>query len=754
MEHLTISKKFEKQLQTLPEGKERIDVLNEYAFEIRRTDTKRAFELSEEALKLLEKISYPKGMADALRTMGFCYWLFTNYYVALTKSLDALKFYQRINNQKGQADTMNTIAKVYTALRDYENANKFFQNCIRLTKETGDREGQALTLSNTGDMYMKKGDFLTALDYFKKSISVVPDDSIEIRGLVFYNIGEVYFHLGDNKNSMEYLKKSIFLTEKIKYDLITTANLCVQGKIFIKQKETDKAITALKRAIKIAEEIDSKLDIYQAQLALAEAYEQQKDFQSAFQMYKAYHKILEEVLNQDNVQKIKNIQFEQETEAIQREKEMERKKNVELEVAYKKIQQTAVELERLSIVASKTNNVVLILDANGEVEWVNEAFVRLNGITLEDLKKQKGKTIYEISNNPQVRNIIQTAIREKKLVVYESLNITNDGRKIWESSNITPIFKDDGTLHKLVVIDIDVTERKLAEEIIQKKNKDITDSINYARRIQQAILPSNDLIFQTLNDSFILYKPKDIVSGDFYFFAEKKGKVIIGAVDCTGHGVPGAFMSLIGNELLNQIVVEKEITTPSEILNQLNENIKIALKQYDEDAGSKDGMDVALCTIDLFGKRMEFAGAYRPLYLFRNQEIGVRSKTVDVAFENHSESLSSSFSQLPAPKPELTEIKGDKFPVAGYHLKKERLFTNHEISFQKGDTFYIFTDGFADQFGGPGKKKFMSRHFKELLLSIQHLSMKEQGAELEKQLENWKGDAMQMDDILVMGIRL
>lgn len=285
---------------------------------------------------------------------------------------------------------------------------------------------------------------------------------------------------------------------------------------------------------------------------------------------------------------------------------------------------------------------------------------------------------------------------------------------------------------------------------LKKKNKDILDSIMYAKRIQQAILPSNDLIFQTLRDSFIIYKPKDIVSGDFYFFTEKKEKVIIGAVDCTGHGVPGAFMSLIGNELLNQIVMEKGIIEPAAILNELNENLKTALRQYEQDTESRDGMDVALCMIDLFGQKLEFAGAYRPLYLVRKSAMPETVKLEN--FETLTQEPANQ--KLPTSNFLLEEIKGNRFPVAGFHLTKERIFENHCVNFQKGDTIYLFSDGYADQFGGlDGKTKFTTRRFRELLLSIQHLPMSEQGKILENKFHEWKGSTPQVDDVVIIGVR-
>jgi serine phosphatase RsbU (regulator of sigma subunit) len=253
------------------------------------------------------------------------------------------------------------------------------------------------------------------------------------------------------------------------------------------------------------------------------------------------------------------------------------------------------------------------------------------------------------------------------------------------------------------------------------KNKDITDSIVYARRIQEAILPPMDEIYAAMPQSFVLYMPKDIVSGDFYWFSHVEGKAIIAAADCTGHGVPGAFMSMIGHSLLNEIVNEKGIYSPDQILNKLREGIIDSLKQRGAEGESKDGMDIALCTIDVAKQEMQFAGANNPLYILRNGEI--------------------------------LETKGDKQPI-GIYMGQESPFTNHTFKLDQEDRVYIFSDGYADQFGGERGKKFMYKRFKELVMKIYEKDMQKQRDKLEYTIEQWRGDLEQLDDILVIGFKL
>ncbi len=258
------------------------------------------------------------------------------------------------------------------------------------------------------------------------------------------------------------------------------------------------------------------------------------------------------------------------------------------------------------------------------------------------------------------------------------------------------------------------------KDVIEIKNKEITDSLNYAKRIQSAILPDVKLIYKTLQQSFILYLPKDIVSGDFYAFAKKENKVLIAAADCTGHGVAGAFMSMIGSSLLNQIINEKNIIEPAPILDQLNAGIIHALKQKENE--SSYGMDISICTFDFNKNELLFAGANRPLWLIRNNE--------------------------------LHFYKSNKFPIGGLQVVSDEKFTQHVIPLQKNDAIYIFSDGYADQFGGVRGKKLMTRRFRETLLAIQNQTMEEQEKYLKEYFQNWKGNNEQVDDVLVIGIRV
>lgn len=257
------------------------------------------------------------------------------------------------------------------------------------------------------------------------------------------------------------------------------------------------------------------------------------------------------------------------------------------------------------------------------------------------------------------------------------------------------------------------------KKIIEEKNKDILDSIRYARRIQEAIMPEKDLLNFYFPEAFIFYQPKDIVSGDFYWFLEKYHKFFIAAVDCTGHGVPGAFMSVIGSNLLNQILNEYSILEPEAILDHLNFKVQTALKQ-DQNAETKDGMDIAFCSIDQENDLLQYAGANRPLWLVRNGEI--------------------------------IKYEAEKIPIGGGQFGGHS-YKGHTVPLLNGDIIYIFTDGIIDQFGGEQNKKYTSKRFADLILEICNEPLQVQYEKIQKSFNEWKGKEEQTDDVLVIGIK-
>jgi PAS domain S-box-containing protein len=406
-----------------------------------------------------------------------------------------------------------------------------------------------------------------------------------------------------------------------------------------------------------------------------------------------------------------------------------------------------IEKEKINYesIIDQANDAMLVVDiVDGKVHQCNPSACIMLGYTKVQLEQKSLFELQPVELLEKSSRMVADVWEQKGLIFSDIPFVTASGERLAVecSAKVAPY----GGRPAIVIYARDIRERlrleqeiNMQQEIIREKNKDITDSINYARRIQAAILPSEQEISDYLPDHFVLFRPKDIVSGDFYWFAHvtttipsdpvQKLITIIAAVDCTGHGVPGAFMSLVGSTLLNQTITDRNVNHPSDALNYLNRELKKTLRRQVDESSIRDGMDMTLCAIDTFNMKLEFSGANNPIYIIR--------------------------------KGELIELKGDKQAIGFDCDEKLTPFSNVVFDLEKGDAIYLFTDGYADQFGGIKGKKFKYRQFKELLLAVQSKPFAAQKIMLDSALEKWKGFPKpdgtiheQVDDILVIGVKI
>lgn len=331
---------------------------------------------------------------------------------------------------------------------------------------------------------------------------------------------------------------------------------------------------------------------------------------------------------------------------------------------------------------------------------------RADSLLIKERERSLNNAIIELNN-------------AKKLISIQKLQIETQRKFLWLTVCSLVLLSAF-----LFVFFFYYREKRTINILLNNQNKKITDSINYAKRIQQSILPAENEIQKILPRSFIFYQPRDIVSGDFYWFSKLEDKIIIAAVDCTGHGVPGAFMSLIGNTLLNEIVNEKHITDPAEILNRLHVSILKSLHQREGELQNQDGMEMSLCVIHNEKNTIEFAGAMNPVYIVKNGVVNVI-------------------------QPDTKGIGGMNTNQKGEEIE----FTTQKFSIEPNMSLYMFTDGYMDQFGGPKNKKFNAPMFKKMLLYLQVMEMEDQKNAMEEIMKNWRGDFRQIDDMLVIGIK-
>lgn len=394
-----------------------------------------------------------------------------------------------------------------------------------------------------------------------------------------------------------------------------------------------------------------------------------------------------------------------------------------------------IEKSNYESIIEQANDAMFVIDiVDGRVHQCNPSAANMLGYTKAELEK---KVLFELQPPELIEKSSSTVadVWEKKGLIFSDIPfITKSGATIPVecSAKVAPFAGRPA----IVIYARDITERLRLEkeihhqsEIIEEKNKDITASIEYSKRIQRSVFIEKDKIKEHAPESFILFKPRDIVSGDFYWFTGTHSAIqpenellVVAAVDCTGHGVPGAFMSIIGHTLLNRTVNNPEIATPADALNFINREIKKTLNQKAYEAAIRDGMDIALSVIDFKNLSLSFAGANNPLYIVRAGE--------------------------------LLELKATKQPITASSDTPPFPFTNETFALQKGDSIYLFTDGFADQFGGPKGKKFMYKRFREALIAVHHLTMEEQKKELYKIFLDWRGELEQVDDLLVIGIKV
>jgi PAS domain S-box-containing protein len=390
------------------------------------------------------------------------------------------------------------------------------------------------------------------------------------------------------------------------------------------------------------------------------------------------------------------------------------------------VRKVAEEAQRMSgemqALSENSPDMILRLSPDGKFFYANPVVEKITGIPRAGLKQKK---LSEVQFNPEIIKFFEEGIENVKLTKRkfegEKMLPTVEGKRIMQV-NVIPEFNKNHDVETVLFVAHDITQRKNIELEIEKKNKDITESINYAQRIQSAIIPDTKLIKQYIPNSFIFYTPRDVVSGDFPWFYVHDDSIYIAAVDCTGHGVPGALLSFIGYFLLNSIVDHDRTLTAGQVLDMLHNGVRRTLRQDADDASARDGMDIALCRINYKKKELQFAGAHRPLYHLSGDN--------------------------------LVEYKGNSKAIGGIPPRRseEEDFKNYIINYKPGDRIYFFSDGLPDQIGGDSGRKYQARRIRDAVIKYQNLTMDEIEKFFKEDFKDWKGDQKQIDDVLLVGI--
>ncbi len=583
------------------------------------------------------------------------------YDVALDYLQKALPIFEEFNSYRGIAAVTNSMGVIYFTQELYEKALEVDFDHLEKSRQIGDQREIANALNNIGNVYNKLAeDSLKFLfgGNFQDSVKIEPTNK--------------YLDLFDE--ALKYYNEAISAREKLEDQQGLISPIMNIGIIYINSGKPVMALAPLERALELNKEINDKASQATIYLLLGEVY-------LSFENYNTSLDYLDNALE------------------------------LALETDIKEIVMKIY--EKLSEIYQKRNNYTQSLK-----------YYKLYFSCFEEFNREKRqKSIADM----QVKYETEATEKENALLQAESELADTKLKQTRIILFITILAIGVFIAMMLQLIRQNNLKKKANRELAQKNSliteqkKEITDSIQYASRIQTAMLPPGDYVDNLMPERFILYMPRDIVSGDYYYINEKDGKVICVAADCTGHGVPGAFMSMLGIAFLNEIISKNIELHTDQILGELRNHVITSLHQTGKEGESQDGMDLAIYILDKKTNKIEFSGANNSLLIYRNGE--------------------------------MIEAKADKMPI-GIHTRHKKPFTRHSLDLQKGDMIYTFSDGYPDQFGGPKQKKFMIRNFKKMLLDIHKKSMDEQLQIMEKTLSDWMVETEQVDDILVIGVRI
>ena len=636
-----------------------------------------ALQKYEASLKIRSEIADKQGMASTYNNIGSLHRTRGNYVLAIENFQKSLKLKEEIGDMKGVANSYIGIGNILREQNEYAQAMEYYQKSLEIREGLGDKKQIANSLMAIGNIYSLTKEYNSAIDVYNKCLTMMEalgDNSG--KASIWNNLGVIYQEQLDYEKALDFYLKSLQVREDLRDWMGVSTNLINLSVIYEKKRDAPMALNYAKRALSLALEIDADRQKRDAYGTMYAAYKLAKDYKNALEMHESFVAFRDKLANEDNQKSIIRLQYQYEMDKQAAEDSVARAELIKLIDAQEQARK-AEELKR---------------DAEADARR-KEKYMLYGGISL----------LFVLA-----------------LLIFNRFRLAKRKNRIIQDQQwITEIQKEQ----------------------IETKHKEITDSIRYAKRIQDAILPSMAEMNVALRDGFVLFLPKDVVAGDFYWMEmvdvdTAQPTVFVAAADCTGHGVPGALVSVVCSNALSKALLEENIRDPGKLLDRTRELIIQRFARSGEDV--VDGMDISLVALasrpvepDNY-LALQWAGANNPLWIIRNGHGGVT---------------------------ELVEVRPDKQPIGKYSNAKP--FAAHHIDLQPGDTFYLFTDGFQDQFGGvnpqsdrPAGKKFKAANLKALLLSIQHESMDKQKELLVQAFNDWRGDMEQVDDVCIIGVRV
>jgi len=707
-----------------------------------KSSPQKAIEYGKTGLKLAQKIEDNKGISNLSNNIGVVNYLQGNFAEALDYYRISLETAIKLKDTLSIAKSYNNIGVVYYNISAYDEAVDYYNKSYNIREQINDTLGMAKILNNIGSVLYEKGDNGKALEYFFKALDIKEKTKdFDSKAQTLSNIGSIYEDRKQYEDALYFYEKALKIYQESgnKVGIASTINQI--GSYFYLKKEYDKAIEYYEKAKLIAIEIEDSKRLATLEGSIAEVYVAKKEYDNAIKSFEKAKKIYENLGSFNNIVKYnleiakvynlkkqpqKAIPFLNSSDSLM-DKIDGLRMEYQLYNTYYKTRKLLGDYKKAldyhekyfavhdSIFSENSETQVAnlqILFETGKKEKEIKLLTLDKEIADQKMKEQRLKNQIYLLGVVGLFVIIFFIIRSN--MIRKKVNIALNEKNVEINQQKEEII----TQNEALILQKEEILTQKAE--IENSHSKITASITYASRIQTAMLPSDEIFKNCFSDYFVLFKPREQVSGDFYYVKKIRNYTIFAVADCTGHGVPGAFVSMLGISLLNEIVKNQEIRKASEVLNSLRTHVKNSLKQTGKIKESKDGMDIALCVYDKEKNILEYAGANNHLYIVENNQLKV--------------------------------YKADHQPIGIYI--KEQNFNNNIIKINKNDTLYLFSDGYYDQFNGKTDEKFKTKRFKKLLMSVSNKPMPEQKQILNTEFENWKGNTQQIDDVLIMAVKL
>jgi serine phosphatase RsbU (regulator of sigma subunit)/tetratricopeptide (TPR) repeat protein len=641
-------------------------------------DWEKAIKLFTNSLKKFEEIDYKNGIGQSLFALSKLYSLNASYDQAIIYSQRSLKAFEEINNKKEMAHSLSIIGHMYFLKGNYTKSLENHYKALKICENIGAKVEIANTLCFIGNVYSVQQNFNKSIESYNIALKIYKEEVNNKYNvaIVLGNLAGNYMYIGEYTKAYDYYNSSLKTCEELKDKNGIATSLSNIGGYYIATGDSIKSLENFQKALKIRESINDKEGIIDCLINIGGNY----------------------------------LLFHKKKETLD---------------CWTKALNYAREIGSLENIKSLEENLSEFYEESGNNK---DALMHYKAY-------EKIKDSLTNNNNTEKQVRLEMNYEFDKQQTADSLKIVEE-RKINEvkfKQEKTQRFALYGGLALVIIFAgfmfnrVKITQKQkyiiqTQKHLVDEKHKEITDSINYAERIQRSLLASNELLSQNLMGHFVFFQPKDVVSGDFYWASKlSNNNFVLITADSTGHGVPGAIMSILNISCIEKAIEAEKLIEPSAILNHTRTKIIETLKKDGSVDGGKDGMDCSLISFDFKNNNMTYAAANNPIWLIRQGNI--------------------------------LEFAPDKMPV-GKHDRDNVLFSQHTIDLQKGDMVYTITDGMPDQFGGPKGKKFMNKQLKEFLISISDLPMSEQKEKLSNVLKNWKGDLEQVDDITILGIRI